>query len=163
MLSSEFFLFWNYDIKLVLLDSNIGLNFIKSWWKLFTLSDLIIQSCKVLLGLLFVFNGLLIDTVVSQFHFRNCIFELFKLVLCSFSFIISLLKFSYKFCIIIFCLMESFIQSCICWLLSSDLFLKIFKLCNILIKQWRKWVTILFKSFTFLFETFYLKLIKDIL
>lgn len=69
----QFLLLCNYYVQLVLLHSDVGLHFIQSRWKLFSLAQFVVQVCHVLLHFLLVSACLLVQVVVSQFHFGSCI------------------------------------------------------------------------------------------
>lgn len=119
---SQFLFFRNYYVKLIFLDSDVCLHFVQSGRKLLSLTHLIIQICDVFVHFLLVSVGLLVQIIVSQFHFSNCIFQGFQLILGSFCLIVSLFEFRNQLDVIILCLSQSFIQSGIGRFLISDLF-----------------------------------------
>ncbi len=118
----QFLFFRNDYVKLIFLYSDVCLYFIQSGRKLLSLTHFIIQIRDVFLHFLLVSVGLLVQIIVSQFHFSNRIFQGFQLVLGSFCLVVSLFEFRNQLGVIILCLSQSFIQSGIGGFLVSDLF-----------------------------------------
>ncbi len=71
----QFLFLWNYYVQLILLNPDVGFDFIQSPWKLFSFAHFVVQVCHVFLHFLLVPACLLVQVVVSQFHLGSCVLQ----------------------------------------------------------------------------------------
>jgi len=154
VLLSEFLLFSDDDIQLVFLTSDFSLNLSYLMGQIFALSSLVAAGGSIGACFSFVLFGLSLNVVEGDLAFVDLIVQASKFVLGLLGIFSLVFKFSNQFLVVIFSLMQSFVQLGIDRLIVPDCSLEVLQFVNIGVQKGVESIAFFLQSFALIFESF---------
>ena len=161
MFFSQLFFIGNDDVKLVFLASDFGLNLGYSVGEVFAFSSLVVAVGGVGPGLNFSLVGLGLDVVEGDFALVDLVVEGPEFVLGLLGVLGFVFQLGNQLLVIIFGLMQSFVQFSVDGLVIPDCSLKILQFLNIGVKEGIESIALFFQSLPLIFQSFELNRWRD--
>ena len=156
MFFPQFLLLGDDDVKLVFLASDFGLDFGYSVGEVFAFGGLVVAIGSIGSGFNFVFVGLGLDVVEGYLALVDLVVHGSQLILSFLGIFGFVFQFGYQLLMVVFGLMQSFIQFGVDRLVISDSSFKILQFVDIGVKEGIESIALFFQPLPLIFQSFQL-------